>query len=328
MFHPSLKRVGQLCVVIGLTLSTVSLSLAASKTVNVDTAKLADLVKSETKSYPATVVSENTAKVSAKINAEITAMPLLVGDKVSQGQTIAQLDCDLYELEVEANKASLDLAAEDLGRIKALKNKNVVSAQQYTAASVAQRQASVMHKRAKLQTRYCNVQAPFAGVITKRLAALGDFAAAGMPLLELVQTDKTEVKALLPVEVANSISNDSSLFFKQNSAEYPITLRTVLPVINEITKTREARFSTTSSLVPGGFGRLTWNSSESLLAPDMVQVREGKTGLFIVSGNKAVFHVLENATIGKPVFVDLPGDTLVITTGRHTVIDGQNITIQ
>ena len=328
MLHRSFKRLSQILTPIGLLVVCTTLTAAELKTVNVNTVKLSELVKPETKSYPATVVSENTAKISAKINAEITSLPLRVGDKVSQGQTVAQLDCDLFELEVETTKAALDLAAEDLGRIKALKDKNVVSAQQYTAASVSRRQASVMYKRAQLQTRYCTVNAPFAGVITNRLASLGDFAAAGMPLIELVQTDNTEVKVLLPVDVANSLSAEQATFFKQGATEHPITLRTVLPVIDQNTKTQEARFSTATALAPGAFGRLVWSSAANLLPPDMLQLRKGKLGVFIVRDNLAVFHEIEGAVAGKPVNPNLPNSTLVITAGRHALVHGQPVKIQ
>jgi len=328
MFHLSVKRLSQICAIVGLLFGFAPITLAENKVTSVSTAKLGDLVSVQTKSYAAAVVSENIAKISAKINAEITSLPLRVGDKVTQDQTIARLDCDLFELEVEASKAALDLAAEDLGRIKALKNKNVVSAQQYTAASVAQRQSNVMYKQARLRARYCDVKAPFTGVITKRFAALGDFAAAGMPLVELVQTDKTEIKALLPVDVAIGITNQQNLLFKQGSAERSVTLRAVLPVIDEVTKTQEARFSTASGLVAGGFGRLTWKSAGSFLPSDMIQRRNGQLGVFIIENNRAVFHPLPNAVAGKPATVDLDSNTLVVTTGRHSIENGQSVNIR
>jgi len=229
---------------------------------------------------------------------------------------------------VEAARAALDMAAEDLSRIKALKNKSVVSAQQLSAASVAQRQASVQHKQAKLRTKYCDVTAPFSGVITKRFASLGDFAAVGMPLLELVQTDKTEIQVLLPVDVAANLSNATEVSFTQADSSTPIQLRTVLPIIDQTTKTREARFTADTNLVSGSFGRLTWQTASKALAPDMLQIRNGQSGLFIARNGNAVFHSLPDAVIGKPLIVDLPGDTDVITSGRHSLIDGQKIDVQ
>ena len=101
---------------------------AEDDTIVVTTVALETLLSSQSKSFPATVVSENTAKISAKVNAEITSLPLLVGDAVTTGQTIASLDCNIFKLEVEAARAALDMAAEDLSRIKALSNKSVVSA--------------------------------------------------------------------------------------------------------------------------------------------------------------------------------------------------------
>lgn len=298
---------------------------AENESVVVSTVELGTLIDSQYKSYPATVVSQNMAKVSAKINAEITSLPLLVGDTVTSGQTIASLDCDIYKLEVEAARAALDMAAEDLSRIKALKNKSVVSAQQLTAASVAQRQASVQHKQAKLRTSYCEIAAPFSGVITQRLAALGDFAAVGMPLLELVQTDNTEVKVLLPVEIANSLGKVNQAEFQQQSEKVAVTLRTVLPVVDQATKTREARFSTSTNIAPGSFGRIVWQTPGNFLPPDMLQNRNDKIGIFIIEGDRAVFHHLPNALVGKPAAIELPATTLVVTIGRHGLQDGQRV---
>jgi len=307
---------------------TANAQAAADDAITVSTVALETLLSSQSKSFPATVVSENTAKISAKVNAEITSLPLLVGDTVSKGQTIASLDCDIYTLEVEAARAALDMAAEDLSRIKALKNKSVVSAQQLTAASVAQRQASVQHKQAKLRTRHCDVSAPFTGVITKRFASLGDFAAVGMPLVELVQTDKTEVQVLLPVDVAANLSSANEMSFKQGDVSTAIQLRTVLPIIDQATKTREARFSSQSILVPGSFGRLVWEERDKTLAPDMLQQRDGKFGVFIIENNRAIFHLLPDAIAGKPAAIDLPASTKVVTVGRHSLVDGQKVTIR
>ena len=193
---------------------------------------------------------------------------------------------------------------------------------------MAQRQASVQHKQAKLRTRHCDITAPFSGVITQRFASLGDFAAVGMPLLELVQTDKTEVRVLLPVDVASNLSSANQTYFQQGESSTAIQLRTVLPIIDQTTKTREARFTAESNLVSGSFGRLVWESPTKALAPDMLQIRSGISGLFIARDGKAVFHPLPDAVIGKPIKIDLPNDTAVITTGRHSVTDGQKISIQ
>ena len=60
----------------------------------------------------------------------------------------------------------------------------------------------------------------------------------------------------------------------------------------------------------------------------MLQLRNGEFGVFIVKGNRAVFHPMPGAVAGKPVNINLPDDTLVVTTGRHSVEDGQSVKIR
>lgn len=309
-------------------LSNLGMAAESDSVITVSAEPLSNLVRIQSRSYPATVVSRNTAKISPKLNAEIVSMPFLVGDQVLKGQSLARLECDLFALETDAAKAGLDQAREELARIKALRKTNVASAQQFTSVSVASRQAAVAYKRAQLQVTYCDVAAPFDGVITHRIASLGDFAIAGAPIIGLVETGNTEVKVLLPVDVAASLPDVGNLFFKQTTSQHPLKLRTIVPVIDQITKTQEARLTTSNALIPGGFGRLAWDTKTKFLPPDMLQQRDGKFGIFIVKDDRGIFHLLPDAVVGKATQINLPDSTQVITLGRHSLEDDQRIKLR
>jgi hypothetical protein len=44
--------------------------------------------------------------------------------------------------------------------------------------------------------------------------------------------------------------------------------------------------------------------------------------VFVESAGKARFHVLPEAQEGRPVLLDLPPETQIVTEGRHALQDG------
>jgi hypothetical protein len=94
-------------------------------------------------------------------------------------------------------------------------------------------------------------------------------------------------------------------------------------------RTQEVRLEFVSSkALVGVAGELIWKNQQPHVPPEVLVQREGRLGIFVVTKDKkAKFIVLENAAEGRPTYVDLPLDTMVVTRGRFQLHDGDRVSI-
>lgn len=314
--------------------------LMAAAGVPVTIARLSDLVARPEYSAPAAVVARNTPALSSEINARIESLPVRVGDAVERGAVVARLDCRLFRSRLAAAEAALDqllaqreFAARQLERALGLQAKKGISDE-----FVEQRQSELRSlesqiagqreaiRQAALDVEHCDVRTPFTAVVTARLASVGSLATPGTQLLQIVQLDDLEVSAALREQEAKDLEEaDAPELIWQNRA-FPLELRVLVPVVEEKSRTREARLRFTADTAPvGAAGRLQWRGARYLLPPEYVVRRGGRLGVFHVNAGKARFHPLPQALEGQPVAVDLPDDTRIVVEGRHRLADGDPV---
>ncbi len=279
-------------------------------------------------SAPARVVSLNDAKISAQLSAQIRSIPPRVGDRVAKGDMLVQLDCRDALLAHESAVAQQSLAEKNARRARSLKKSSSIAEQNYNQALTDEEQARIRERQTALQVRRCRVTAPFSGIVTARLAAEGELAAPGTPLLTLLDSGAVEASASVPERKLTAVSTSQRLFFRFDGRDYPVQLRAILPRIDPASASRELRLAFSGARpLPGSSGRLRWRAQTPHLAPSLLSQRDGRIGIFIARDGKAVFHPLPRAVIGHPAPIDLPADTPVIIDGRFGLRDGDAIEV-
>ncbi|MDE1464544.1 efflux RND transporter periplasmic adaptor subunit [Spartinivicinus poritis] len=334
----SLLIILQACITISLT-ATTQLSwsdtptLVSAKTVN-------QLQFYPEQSAPAKVVALNQSQIPAEINARLIHMPVNVGDLVKQGALLAKLDCQQTQFNQQSQQAKyaqlqslLAFNQRELKRSEKLaRQKNIGEAEfDRNKTNVADIQAQLQAQQAalaiaKLNTQYCQITAPFAGLVTKKMADVGEMLAIGTPVIELLQTNQLEVSAQIALTDERSFKQAQSFSLKTNGEQYPLQLRSFLPFIENSTRSREARLVFTSNnTIAGTTGRLQWKSPTPHLPAHLLQKRNGKYGVFIIHDNKAQFIAAEQAQEGRPIPLSIATDQLVVIDGRHGLVEGQTI---
>lgn len=295
---------------------------------------------------PANVISTSNSRISAEISGRITSLAARVGEGVEKGQALVRLEQEDYQLAVEREQAKLDailarikLADYELKRAISLSKKQAVSEQllkqreaeldTLLADEKGQRVALVQSKRNLEKTV---IRAPFQAVITEHLGQVGELAAPGTPLIQIVDSTNLEVSARIQTHYVEDIEKARSLTFISKGIRYPLQLRVITPVIDNKTNTREARLSFNDQhALPGSAGELVWEQPSASLPSELVVKRNGKLGVFIVNNDnngQAQFVPLPGAEEGRPVATDLPLDTSIITQGRFRLQDGDSISTQ
>ena len=303
---------------------------------------LHELLRQSEFSAPASVKPLNAPSLAAEISGRIAKIPVRVGELVKSGDPLVELDCRYYQSRLKAANAGLQsidaqltFADAQLKRAKDLKAKRSISDE-----VLDQRRSELLGARADRQTQQelirqteidvdrCSIHAPFDAVVTERLAQVGGLASPGSALLNLIQLDDLEISAELRGSEASSLQQAPSIHFEYAGMNYELNLLHILPVIDERTRTQQARLNFTRETAPAGAsGRLIWRGKADELPADYLVRRDGALGIFLVEDSLAQFHKLDNAREGQPVRLNLGNDRLLITEGRQRLQHGDAVTI-
>lgn len=187
---------------------------------------------------PASVQPLEETVVFARANGYVKKWLVDIGDKVTEGQLLAEIDAPDLDREIEQGRAQLaqaqaslaqarathDLAATNLARSEKLAAAGVSSQQDLdqkrgeakvddanvlvAQAAVATAEANI-HKLDELKA-FSKVAAPFAGTVTARTVQRGQLVTAGNanPLFRIASLDPVRVLVGIPQDVAPSVKPD------------------------------------------------------------------------------------------------------------------------
>ncbi len=282
-------------------------------------------------------VALHDSRIAAQVDAAVLAVHVKVGEQVQQGQSLVTLDDRDRRIALEEAEASLrnriarlELAQYRLAKVDALLKSNSISAddakqRETDVASLESERAAqaTAVAKAKLELARCNVQAPFAGVVTERLIAVGEWVAPGTPLLRLVSDRELELSARIQLSDVEALMSAVDLRFESGDIAHPVTLRALTGAVGETDRMREARLVFTSSKpLAGQSGTLRFAVATAHL-PASVLVRRGdQVGYFEAVANEARFRPVPGIREGQPAPVSVTSGRYVVAEGRHRLQDG------
>lgn len=282
---------------------------------------------------PARVVAGEEARIAAEVGARVVAMPARTGAAVARGAELVRLDDAAFRIELERARAQvalidsrIGLARAQLDQARALATRGFISADglriRETELGVLQRErdaARAAQAAAELALARTVIRAPFAGVVRERLAAVGDLAAPGTPLLSLAASADAEVHARVPAVQVDGLLAAAPPTLVAGGAEHALRIVRVSPVLDAAGQARDVILAGASALPPGLAGELRWRSRVPHLPPAYLQQREGRLGAWRVRGAEPEFVVLPEAQAGRAAAVDWPADTQVVDEGRFAI---------
>lgn len=138
------------------------------------------------------------ATIRAQVSGQVVAAAFEIGDAVSKGDLLVELQVPELEAQVEAAEARLAEIEGDLARERSLLENNASTREQVRSLTDRRRQAAARLEEARAVRRHAKVTAPFDGSIARKWIEVGDLARPGLPLLELEQPGKLEIATQLP----------------------------------------------------------------------------------------------------------------------------------
>lgn len=272
-----------------------------------------------------TVQAKLRATIEAKVAGRIELMPVSLGQSVKTGDLLAQLDVREIQAKYDQATATREQAERDFKRISALLDQQAVTQAEFDAAQARYAVAKAAVAEAESMLAYAKIAAPFDGVVTRKLADVGDLAMPGKPLLELENPNALRFVAGVPEEISEHIEKGEHLDVKIGSSSEVIkgVVAEVAPAADPMNRTRQVKLDlpTTPGLRSGQFGRLAVPLAETatIQVPASAVVRRGQMELvFVVKDQKAQLRLVKTGKHSGNLVQLLSG----VSPGEQVVVDG------
>lgn len=143
----------------------------------------------------------------------VTALLFSEGQSVARGAPLVRLDAALLRAQAERADADRDLAAQQLARIRRLREQNAATPADLERVEAAARSATASLLLLQLQIARSVVRAPFSGVVGQRFVSVGDYVTTATSLLTLQTVDPQRAVIEVPERHAASLSPGQTVEF-------------------------------------------------------------------------------------------------------------------
>lgn len=322
---------------------------ASSLTVTLVTAQPQALARSVLVSGPVSAYEEMQLGVELS-GQRVTALKVDVGQTVSKGQVLLELDHRTLDSELaqadasmRQAQASLDLAKVSYERGAKLAAEQLISAGNLDElrATRVQAEAQLATTRAgrdaaKLRRDFAELRAPADGVISKRLVQPGQVVAAGSELLRLIRDGRLEWRAELPEDQLAGVAVGNTVELPYGGGTIAGRIRAVTPGVDAQTRTGTVYVDLPQPgpLKPGVYveGRIVTGAGRALMVPSAAVVqRDGHSYVFTMKDQQVVQRLRVRTGQTTQGLVEVieglkPGDR-VVAKGAGFLGDGDRVRV-
>lgn len=120
------------------------------------------------------------------------------GDRVEEGQPLAQLDTDALELTLQEREVNMNSLESNYSRSQELLEQELLSSQEFEQTKFQYEAARTQYESAKLQLAYATIRSPFAGIVTERLIEVGNLVNANDVVFRTADLDPLLARIYVP----------------------------------------------------------------------------------------------------------------------------------
>ncbi len=309
-----------------LPAATVRAQIIASKT-RVATEEVVGTVRAKLRSV-----------IEAKVSGKIEQMLVVPGQQVKAGELLAVVDAREVQARYDQAVALSQQAEADLKRLTALLDQKVLSQAEFDSAQAKARVTVASRTEAETLLSYTKVTAPFAGVITRKHADVGDLATPGKPLLDMEDSTALRLEADVPEAVVGRLTLGDQLPVRIAALEKELTgvISEIAPAADPNSRTFLVKLDLpgTTGLRAGQFGRVAMPVGETaaLRVPASAVTQRGQMELvFIVSDRKAQLRLVKTGKrIGNEVELisGVSAGEKVVIENAAGLADGQPVDVR
>ena len=286
---------------------------------------------------PGTVQARLKASIEAKVSGRIEKMLVVEGQSVREGDLLAQLDVKEIKAKYDQAIVMRDQAERDLQRSALLVGKQAVSKSEFENTEARTRVARSSVTEAETMLGYAALKAPFAGVITKKLADVGDLAIPGRPILMIENPFDLRFEANVPETYINNIRPGASLTVQISGINeiFNGIASEISPTADPNSRTFLVKFdlSNQTGLRSGLFGHVGVPSEEQLMTdvPKAAVIKRGQMEIvFVIQNGKAWIRLVRTGKLSGTnieVLSGIESGETIATDDLTTLKDGQSVEV-
>jgi membrane fusion protein, multidrug efflux system len=261
-----------------------------------------------------TVRAKLRSVIEGKVSGKLEQMLVVPGQLVKGGETLAVIDAREVQARYDQAVALRQQAEADLKRLTTLFEQKILSQAEFDNAQARARVTIAGVTEAETLLGYTKVTAPFAGVITRKHADVGDLATPGKPLLEMEDSTALRLEADVPEAVVGKLKLGDKLPVRIAALEMELegVISEIAPAADPNSRTFLVKLDlpNTTGLRAGQFGRVAMpvGVTSALRVPASAVTLRGQMELvFMVVDGKAQLRIVKT---GKRI-----GDEVELVSG-------------
>ncbi|MCI5044388.1 MAG: efflux RND transporter periplasmic adaptor subunit [Aquisalinus sp.] len=306
--------------------------------------------------FPGRIEAAQVSDVSFQVGGEVSDVTVRIGDRVTAGQILAQLDPERLanrqrELQAARDEAAASLARSEatIRRIEGLLEEGYATEQSLDDITAERdglraraRQLDQALATARTDLQDAALRAPFDGVVVQRYVDSGVTVNAGQPIIRINASGKLDALIGIPASFATRMRIGDSHQLQAGDLIADGELTGISDAIDTSTQTVTARFEITEDpgFVPGGLVRLTLEEERLATgvwvpAKALNESYRGLWSVYVVVTNEDNEQIIARKDVeiihigDSRVFVTgtLEEGDRVVTAATFRFVPGQRVTI-
>jgi RND family efflux transporter MFP subunit len=285
-----------------------------------------------------TVQAADSASIAARVSGNIIDLPVSLGSRVKKGDMLVSISAGEITAKLLQVQAQLEQATRNLERERNLLKKNAATPETVKTLEESKRIAEAVYKEVRTTLSYTSIEAPFDGVITRKIANIGDLATPGKPLLQLENESQLQIIADIPEALILGISIGDALPVYIPAPELTLTgtVAEIAPTADPSSRTAPVKLTIPPGIKirSGQFARvaLPGTSGKALLVPQSAVMSFGQLDrLFIIREDTAHLQLVKTGLRHADMIEILSGinsGDVVVSQGNKLLKDGQPVIVQ
>ena len=283
------------------------------------------------------VESQSMVPVVPFVSGTIEEYNIEAGDKVEEGDVIAVIDKEPYELQVAQAEAALSAYSSSYERLLRLQEAGAATQQDIDTVKAQLDAAQAQEELARLQLSYTDVTAPVAGSIIMASSSKGSPAGSQNPVAVIADTSDLVVNAEVSERYYSLLTSNRenltlTVYDRNGEVSSSASLVSIAPYINPTTKTFtvKVRIDDPSLFTIGMYVKvnIAYASYEDVMTlPQSVRKADGS--LYYVEDGCARYIAPFQSVEDDEYFMVPSGyeDKKFIVEGQNSVLDGEKVNI-
>lgn len=189
------------------------------------------------------LVASSKATLSSELAARVIALPKQMGEAFKQGESLIQLDCRLFEAQLQKVDAELKVAQVKLDSTRQLNQLNSVGTLDVAIAEAELQKTQAEQNMAQLNVERCDIKAPYDGYVEQLDIQRFEVVQQQQALMKIVSRKTLEADIIVPAQWMTWLSLNSVIQLRVEETQHNLraVIRHIGPSVDPTSQTLQLR---------------------------------------------------------------------------------------